>query len=121
MYRDPLAGPIACSTAFIFTALLDEGKAVTNYLIVTELSSGCSDRLRDLRVGLRTTWPAKGETNLISFDKQCAVLHGTQSQRIVDITCDDGATGRYLVIQIDRNNQILTMCEVTVFGSVTGK
>ena len=86
-----------------------------------QLSSGCSDRLRDLRVGLRTTWPAEGETNLISFDKQCAVLSGIYTQPRVNITCEDGATGRYLVIQIDRKNHTLTMCEVEVFEIGSGK
>ena len=82
---------------------------------------GCNERLRDLRLGLRTTWPAEDKTNLISFDKQCAVLSGTQPQPRVDITCDDGATGRYLVIQIEGKRSRLTMCEVEVYENVYGK
>ena len=92
-----------------------------NYLFRQLLASGCPERLRDLTVGLRTTWPAEGETNLISFDKQCAVLSGTHPQPRVDITCDDDATGRYLVIQIARPNHVLTMCEVEVYEKVYGR
>ena len=86
-----------------------------------QFPSGCSERLRDLRVGLRTTWPAKGERNLISFDKQCAVLRGIYTQPRVDITCEGGATGRYLVIQIDGTYSFLTMCEVEVFEKMSSK
>ena len=83
--------------------------------------SGVPDRLHDLRVGLRSTWPAEDETSLISFDKQCAVLSGIHAQASVDIACEDGATGRYLVIQIEGKRSILTMCEVEVYEKVDGK
>ena len=85
------------------------------YHLFRQLSPGCSDRLRDLRVALRTTWPAEDKshkTNLISFHKQCAVLRGIQPQPRVDETCDNGATGRYLGLQIVKTTHILTTLEV---------
>ncbi len=86
-----------------------------------QFSSGCNERLRDLRLGLRTTWPAEDKTDLVSFDKQCAVLSGIHPEPRVDITCDDGATGRYLVIQMARDKYTLTMCEMEVYANVSGK
>ena len=86
-----------------------------------QFPSGCPERLRDLRLGLRMIWPAKGDRNLISFDKQCAVLTGIHTQARVDVTCEGDATGRYLVIQIEGIHSVLTMCEVEVFENVSGK
>ena len=48
--------------------------------------SGCPERLRDLRRGLRTTWPVEGETNLI-FDKQCAVYVLLKGQKKATASC----------------------------------
>ena len=105
-----------------YVRLLNFRYNILNYNnVLRQCSSGVPDRLHDLRVGLRTTWPAEGKTNLISFNKQCAVLRGKQPQRRVDITCDDGATGSYLVIQIEGKRSVLTMCEVEVYEHVDGK
>ena len=70
---------------------------------------------------MRTTWPAEDKTDLTRFDKQCAVLSEAQPQPWVDKTCDDGATGRYLVIQIVKTNHILPTLEVEVYVNVYGK
>ena len=107
-YRNVRLGNISC-------------KLLNYNHVFRQFSSGCSDRLRDLRLGLTTNWPAENNTDLINFDKQCAVLNGIQAQPRVDITCEDGATGRYLVIQIARVNHSLSMCEVEVFEKVSGK
>ena len=76
--------------------------------------SACPERLHDLRVGLMDTWPVNGSTP-VAMDAICATLDGPRNESRYITQCEKNALGRYLVIQIDAVNSILSLCEVEVF------
>ena len=62
------------------------------------------------------TWPVNGST-LVAMDAICATLDGPRTEARYTIQCEKKAVGRYLVIQIDSVNSVLSLCEVEVFVS----
>ena len=61
------------------------------------------------------TWPTTGLSSAIAMDAICATIKGTHPERLLVIECEKNAVGRYLVVQIDDVDSILTLCEVKVF------
>ena len=63
------------------------------------------------------TWPTTGSSSLVVMDTICATLDGPRTESWYITQCEKKAVGRYLVIQIDAGNSVLSLCEVKVFAS----
>ena len=61
------------------------------------------------------TWPTTDRSSAIVMDTICATINGTHPERLLVIECEKNAIGRYLVVQIDDVDSVLTLCEVKVF------
>ena len=84
-----------------------------NHTIVPVVTA---ERLHDFSVGLlddnpTSTTPVAGEYPL------CATHAGSVSAGAkVEMTCSILAKGRYVIVQIPGSSEILTLCEVQVYG-----
>ena len=80
------------------------------------VETGCPERLHDIRVGLKDTWPTTNGSSAVAMDTICGTRDGPQTEARVVIECNGNAVGRYLVIEIHAVNGVLTLCEVEVFA-----
>jgi len=62
------------------------------------------------------TWPVNGSTP-VAMDAICATLDGPRTEARYITQCEKNAVGRYLVVQIDAVNSVLSLCEVEVFAA----
>ncbi|KAI0208018.1 hypothetical protein LSAT2_007353 [Lamellibrachia satsuma] len=76
----------------------------------------CSERLHDIRVGLKDTWPTTNGSSAVAMDTICGTRDGPHPEARVVIECNGNAVGRYLVIEIHAVGGVLTLCEVEVFA-----
>lgn len=60
-----------------------------------------------------STGPADGPTSL------CAHFAGIASY-VTNIKCDQFVSGRYVIVGLSGSQKLLTLCEVQVYGKVTG-
>ncbi|KAI0208017.1 hypothetical protein LSAT2_007352, partial [Lamellibrachia satsuma] len=75
----------------------------------------CAKRLRDIRVGLKDSWPTANGSSAVAMDTICGTRDGPHPEARVVIECNGNAVGRYLVIEIHAVGGVLTLCEVEVF------
>ena len=83
------------------------------YKHLTLLNATCTaERLNDFIVGVANS----ADTPMISPQnyETCATFPGIARAQ-ADITCTTSVLGRYVIVQL-RNQGLLTLCEVQVFG-----
>ena len=105
-----VVGPNSTSSRLEFNA-----SSVKNTVIFS-----ASDRLHDFTVGLTNVPPTTTDGPEKSPHGVCLVYNGVFPATKKILTCDDITRGRYLFIQIngnDRTNEMLTLCEVEVYGT----
>ena len=73
------------------------------------------ERLHDFNVGVTSLDPTVAPPSPSTYSL-CAAFVGVAGPT-VNITCNTGIVGRYVVIQIPGSGQMLTLCEVEVFTS----
>ncbi|KAK2174250.1 hypothetical protein NP493_816g02034 [Ridgeia piscesae] len=79
---------------------------------IYNIIDGALEKLSDVRVGLKDTWPTNNGSTLIAMDAMCGTRDGPHPEARLTIRCEKNAVGRYLVIQITRYP--LALCEVLV-------
>ena len=72
------------------------------------------DRLHDFQVGVSDNCP-NDITPAVTNYPLCATYSGTAGA-VTDISCTAAVVGRYVIVQIPGSSEILTICELEVFG-----
>ena len=74
-------------------------------------------RLHDFHIGVTTVSP-EVETPVVNNYPLCHVFNGIAGAQ-TSITCSQCNWGRYVIVQIPGNEEVLTLCEVKVFGIIS--
>ena len=99
-----------CTYNICYDQMLTRDGITLEEIIVVLL--GALEKLSDVRVGLKDTWPTNNGSTLIAMDAMCGTRDGPHPEARLTIRCEKNAVGRYLVIQITRYP--LALCEVLV-------
>lgn len=74
-----------------------------------------AEELHDYDIGVTDEPPSSQTPSPVNYDLCHHVVGGAQS--VATITCNPVVSGRYVVIQIAGSSEILTLCEVVVYGT----
>jgi len=84
-------------------------------------AQGYDQRLHDMNIGMTYRNPNnfQGEARTSVLDMRLCTHHvGPVEIGGKQIDCDQPAVGRFLLVQIPGDNEILTLCEIEVFGEI---
>jgi len=90
------------------------GDSTVLYVTVWNRVDCCDERLADYRVGVTNISPLNVAPTLTNY-LLCGQYNGIPPYQS-KVICAKGTRGRYVVIQLDRDNGYFTICEVEVYG-----